>query len=140
MIDAFQSSCQSARENLTAFKQLKEENEHNDTSVWNSSGEREEDNEINNEVERALDDTLQSDGDKTLSNQGKIKFQNFILKLKSQASETVEQTVETETVEVVPSIAKSIEIESSELDELVSQSAIIVDDDERPGKRLCGFW
>ena len=67
MIDAFQSSCQSARDNLNAFKQLKEENEHNDTSVWNSSGEREE--VIDNEVERALDDTLQSDGDKTLSNQ-----------------------------------------------------------------------
>ena len=121
MIDAFQHSCQSARQNLEEFQKLKNESEnnqtedelHNDTSVWNSTAESV---EIEKVVEQVLDQTEEPDQT-----------------LEPEPDETIESEEEKET-------PVSAEVESSELDLLVMKSAITAEDIEeesivnRPGK------
>lgn len=76
MMDAFQHSCQSARDNLELFKQLRDEKddeeeeeideEQNATSVWNSTLESETERRIDDAVERVLDQPSSEHDDETL--------------------------------------------------------------------------
>ena len=101
MMDAIQHSCQSARDNLELFKQLRdekdddeEEEEQNATSVWNSTLESETERRIDDAVERVLDqpsddqhddETLVEEEEEEVTEQGFKKINIILIQKKNRS-------------------------------------------------------